>query len=845
MHSSAVAFYVIVKVWEQDNDPYAKVKFSIPPFFGSYDAETYLDWEMTVEQKFSSHLVPERHRVRQATREFKDFAIIWLNELVNAHNAPQTWTTLKEEMRARFVPPSYRRDLCKKLQRFDQGDLSIQEYYQELQKSMLRCGVVEDQEDQIVRFYGGLRREIQDIVDYKEYHSIQRLFQLAMLAEKELQGRQQQRRTNTFTPRQTPASAKAAPSSSIRAATPPSTGAVRSTAPSASQGGQDSSKSQTPPGVAAKARMANTPTGRTFDIKCHRCQGFGHMQRDCPSKRTIIVTADGGYVSASDIEDEDITAANLSGSDDGAEEVLGTSATNNYRSLIVHRVLSATVGEDDNRQRHNLFNMFLIVKDCRVHTIIDRGSCNNLVNVEMVKKLGLATREHPHPYHIQWFNNNGKVKVTKTARIYFSIGSYHDFADFDVVPMDACSLLLGRPWEFDTDTIHHGRSNKYTLMHKGKKIVLLPMTPTEIVQFENEKKNNAKQTGVFNSKNQQPIKLKNPVLLTTKSDLDELSASNGPCYALVCKHDLYSIEDVYIALPLAVADLLQEYMDIFPSEISPGLPPVRGIEHKIDLIPGASLPNRAAYRTNPNETKEIQRQVQDLLDRGYIRESLSPCSVPVLLVPKKDGTWRMCVDCRAINNITIRYRYPIPRLDDMLDELSGSVIFSKIDLRSGYHQIRMALGDEWKTTFKTKFGLYEWLVMPFGLTNAPSTFMRLMNKVLRAFIGKFVVVYLMISIFTARLMMHILNICVLFLLSCAMHVYLVTLRSAPFAPIVCLFLGMLLHRRALRWTRQRLLPSQAGHFRLRSRRFEVFLVLQVFTGVSCRILAPLQHLSTS
>ena len=171
-------------------------KLTIPSFLGHYDAEGYLNWEIMVEQKFSAHLVPEQYRVRQATSEFKDFAIIWWYGLVAEDVLPGTWEELKIAMHDRFIPPSYKHEWHNKLQCLEQGNMSVQEYYTEFQKCAIRCGIVEDMEDTIVRFFGGLRHEIQDIVFHIEFYTLKRLFQLAMLAEKELQECQQKNHTN-------------------------------------------------------------------------------------------------------------------------------------------------------------------------------------------------------------------------------------------------------------------------------------------------------------------------------------------------------------------------------------------------------------------------------------------------------------------------------------------------------------------------------------------------------------------------------------------------------------------------------------------------------------------------
>ncbi|KAI3804330.1 hypothetical protein L1987_25790 [Smallanthus sonchifolius] len=187
--------------------------------------------------------------------------------------------------------------------------------------------------------------------------------------------------------------------------------------------------------------------------------------------------------------------------------------------------------------------------------------------------------------------------------------------------------------------------------------------------------------------------------------------------------------------------VVAEFSDVFPDEL-PGIPLKREVEFRINLVPRTTPIAKAPYRLASTEMAELKKQLDELLEKGFVRPSSSPWGAPVLFVKKKDVSMRMCIDYRELNKITIKNRYPLPRIDDLFDQLQGAHCFSKIDLRSGYHQLKVQEEDISETAFRTRYGHYEFTVMPFGLTNAPATFMDMMNRVCKPYLDKFVIVFI-------------------------------------------------------------------------------------------------------
>ena len=282
--------------------------------------------------------------------------------------------------------------------------------------------------------------------------------------------------------------------------------------------------------------------------------------------------------------------------------------------------------------------------------------------------------------------------------------------------------------------------------------------------------------------------------------------------------------------------LLHEYNDVFPHDLPKGLPPERAVRHNIDLLQGSKPISKPPYRLSASEASEVERQLADYLQRGFIKPSSSPWASPILLVKKKDGSMRMCVDYRGLNAITIKNKYPLPRVDELFDQLKGARYFSKIDLRSGYHQVRVRTEDVPKTAFRTRFGHYEFLVMPFGLTNAPATFMTLMDSVLKPYLGKFVIVFLDdILIYSSSEEEHLEHLRLIFDLL-RLHLLFAKASKCEFFQKEIHYLGHVISTEGLMMDLKRLMSLSNGLLQKTLRNYRYSLVWLVFTVSSLGIM---------
>jgi len=307
--------------------------------------------------------------------------------------------------------------------------------------------------------------------------------------------------------------------------------------------------------------------------------------------------------------------------------------------LVLRRALSSQKAPNPEEQRENIFHTRCTIHSLVCSLIVDGGICANVASTTLVDKLQLKAEAHPQPYSIRWLNQGKGLKVSSRCLISLSIGkNYVDDLWCDILPMDACHILLGRPWLYDRKVTHDGFQNTYSLHQSGRKITLAPLPPQQIAKPKTVK----------------PLK-DGGILLTLLEPTLKVEQREFKAFKEMFLHAPSQTTQTETPLQTLAKQLLLEFSDVFLEDIPQGLPPKRSIQHHIDHIPRAILDSKPAFRMNPKDTLEIQRQVEELISMGLVHERLSPCVVPPLLMPKEDGSMRMYVDSGAINKITIKY----------------------------------------------------------------------------------------------------------------------------------------------------------------------------------------------
>ncbi|KAD6453809.1 hypothetical protein E3N88_08515 [Mikania micrantha] len=696
-------------------------------FNGTEGATAMLQWFESMDSVFLNCECPNELKVRYATSTLQKRALTWWNAekrtLGEEATTTLTWEQLKDAMTREFCP---RNEIMKLEHEFwllkqDSGEnMAYNNRYHEL--SALVPEMVTPLSRAIEKYIGGLPMQIQDSVWSSKPASVAEAIRLsATLTDNHVKagtltrkGSKKEERKSSNEPSKEVQIGSSIPfkkHNNKRKANHMNFAATQATPIQQVAPATQVKKVYT--GSAPLCPTCNYHHMAVYPCRvCTNCKRYGHFFNTCrlpkatmnqatipritapnapPTVRVCYICGDPGHMA---------NVCNLRVNRNNIPPNPPNQANQGARARVFN------INADQAQANNDVVNGTFLVNGHYASILFDTGADKSFISLQFEPLLALPRTRLENPFTVEVAN--GKlIKLDSVISNCTLNLNEHDFP-IDLIPMQLGSfdVIVGMDW----------LSKNRAEIICGEKFIRIPLSQGQELKVYGERK--AEGLKLMTCTQAQRYLRKKYVAFLA--------------HIVETKTDERRLEDIPI---------VRDFPEVFPEDVT-GLPPTRQVEFRIDLIPGANPVAKSPYRLAPSELQELASQLQELSDKGFIRPSFSPWGAPVLFVKKKDGSFRMCIDYRELNKLTIKNRYPLPRIDDLFDQLQGAKCFSKIDLRSGYHQLRVHEDDIPKTAFRTRYGHYEFMVMPFGLTNAPAVFMDLMNRVCKPYLDKFVIVFI-------------------------------------------------------------------------------------------------------
>lgn len=677
-----------------------------PEFHGSTDPTEARVWLKEIEKAFVLVKVDENQKTDFASYFLKSEANYWWESAKALEQGDLvSWERFTELFLGKYFPKYMQGQMELKFLELKQENLSVSEYERKfIELSRFVPEYVDSDEKRAKRFQQGLKPWIRSRVALFELNTYVGVVQKALVAEGESEHSLKERENNK---RKFSAQEGSQGQGSSQNKVEKKLGFQQNRGMSfrkqeggsAAQGNrqQNFNQPRLPRPPVQECKICGKKHGgvcNKTNVVCYRCNQKGHFANECSNPRlniTCYKCGKPGHVSREC--KTPIQSSNL----------MRLTAP---PPLPVYQAPARTFNlkMKDVVQDPDVVAGMLLVNAISAKSLIDSGATKSFISQEFANKFNCETQPLEEALTIV-IANQDRVVVTQVCPHCEIVISGHLFY-VNLIPFNLgdFDIILGMDW----------LSEHEAQIDCRKKEVILRSPNGDKIVFKGQR-----QTKMF-------------LTITEAKRLMRQGCETYLVHVVDTGKEAQKIEEIPV---------VNKFPDVFPDEL-PGLPPDRQIEFAIDLAAGTEPVSKAPYRMAPTEMKELAIQLQELLEKGVIRPSVSPWGAPVLFVKKKDGSMRLCIDYRELNKLTIKNRYPLPRIDDLFDQLKGATCFSKIDLRSGYHQLKIKPEDIPKTAFRTRYGHYEFLVMAFGLTNAPAAFMDLMNRVFKKYLDKFVIVFI-------------------------------------------------------------------------------------------------------